>query len=167
MKIKIFEIDAGGIKPHENCYIVPELKAVIDEYEDPIPALSFLYGMKDPSSPYINVPEEEKEEAIWNDYPGDYTSEDDVIINALAKLDKLYETPVIRFFKNCKISLDKLGTYLATTAITDGRDGNLAAYSVAQTRMGKTMEDFQKIEKQVEKETEQYTTRGGQKEPLD
>jgi len=167
MKIKIFDIDAGGVLPSENCYIVPELKAVMDEYEDPIPALSFLYGMTDPSSPYINYPEHEKEELIWADFPGDYTTEDDVIVDALAKLRSLYSTPVTRLFKSAKVALDKLGHYLETTAIEGGRDGNLAAYSTALTRMGKTAEDLKKIEKMVDAELDEYTTRGGELEPLD
>lgn len=167
MKIKIFDVDAGGVLPSENCYIVPELKAIIDAYEDPIPALSFLYGMTDPSSPYVNYPEADKEEIIWADFPGDYTTEDDEMIAALNKLKELYSTPVTRLYRSAKIGLEKLGKYLETTQIEGGRDGNLAAYSTALTRMGKTAEDLKKIEKMVDAEQDEYTTRGGQLEPLD
>lgn len=153
--------------PTEDCWLIPELKAVMENYEDPIPALSFLYFMVDPLSPYMNLPEDDKEETIISDYPGEYTSEDDVIITALSKLTTLYETPLMRFYKNAKKGLERLGEYLATTSITEGRDGNLAAYSAALTRMAKISQDAKLLEKMVEEENNSETIRGNKKDSWD
>ena len=45
--------------------------------------------------------------------------------------------------------------------ITEGKDGNFSALSINSTRIGKTMEDFKKLEKMVEEE-EQIQIRGDQ-----
>lgn len=161
MRIRIFDIENKKLIPNEYCWTLPELRAVMQEYEDPIPALSFLYYMYDPFSPYANFPEEDKEELIIGDYPGEYTTEDQVIIDAAEKLQKMYETPSKRLLINAKIGMDKLGTYLANNTPTAGRDGDLAQYSMILTRLGKIQSDFKLLEKAVEDENKELKVRGG------
>ena len=90
---EIFDIENGTVIINHNCLSVPELKAICEEYEDPIPALNFLHHKYSPKGPYCNVEEDIKDEVLLNDFPGDYTLEDSVMIAAIAKLDALMVTP--------------------------------------------------------------------------
>jgi hypothetical protein len=80
----MFDIVQGNVVINHNCLSIPELKAIHDEYEDPIPAFNYLHFLFDIDSPYINMPDMEKEETLLIDFPGDYTLEDPVMIAAIA-----------------------------------------------------------------------------------
>jgi hypothetical protein len=164
--IEILEIENEKVVPNIHCHSIPELQAVLRKYKNPIPALSYLYYMCHPRSPYSNLEEYQKEETILFDFPGDYTPEDSEIIEARKKLEKLYETPTKRFYFNVKKGLDTLGEYLGTTEITAGQHGNFAPFNVAMTRVGTIMADFKKLEKMYEEET-QSTIRGGHEKSFD
>lgn len=146
--MRIFDIEEGRIKINENCLLIPELKAIIDEYEDSIPALSFVYFMTDPSSPYNNLPDEEKKESISFDVKGDFGLDDEVIEAAIVKCAKLYETPTMRYYNAIKQTLDMVSDQLSnTTTITYGKDGNAEIIDRMQTNAGKKIEAFKKLEK--------------------
>lgn len=164
--IEILEIENDKVVPNLNCHLIPELKTILDTYENPIPPLCYLYYMCHPKSPYNNLKTDEKQSSILFDYPGDYSSEDDEIISAVDKLDKLYTTPTKRFYFNSKQALDNLGEYLATAEITSGMHGNLSAINVAMTRSGSVMSDFKKLEKMYDDET-QSNIRGGHEKSFD
>lgn len=155
MTPKIFDIQNGNIIINEECLLIPELKAVVDYYDDPIPALSYLYFMYNPSSSYINYPEHEKEDFIISDYPGDYTTEDDVIIDAARKLESLYMTPTYRFYLDNKILLERLGEYGRNASITAGKDGNYSAVQSQIKGVGKMITEFKQLEEVVKKELEE------------
>lgn len=155
MKIKIFDISEGIIIVNEECLLIPELKNVVDYYSNPIPALSYLYFMYDPSSAYNNRPAEEKEDSVLEDYPGEYTTEDDVIIAAGEKLKKLYTTPTLRFYLDNKILLEKIGKYGRDNEVTAGKDGNYSAMQSQLKSVGTTIEQFKKLEETVQKEMEE------------
>lgn len=165
MHIKIFDVKDGNIIVNEECLTIPELKAVIDVYEDPIPPLSYLYYMYDPTSSYHNLPEEEKETTIMEDYQGEYTTEDETIINAATKLKKLYTTPTMQFYLDMKELLFKLGAYGKTTAISSGKDGNYSAMQSQIKAVGTTIKEFKFLEETVQKELEDrnMTSRGNKK----
>lgn len=157
---KIFDIENEKVIINQNCLLIPELKAVYDFYEDPIPAFSFLYYMTEPKSAYNNLPEDERENSILYDYPGDYTLEDEVIINALVKLEKLNLTPTLALLKGGKIGLEKLTRYLMTQEILAGRDGNMAAYISSLKSIAQINKEYKQLEKQAEEEI-QVQGRGG------
>lgn len=159
MKINIFDIDNGKVIINENCLLIPELAAVVEAYENPIPALSYLYYRYDLSSPYANLVELEKEEAILEDYPGEYTTEDDVIIAAGAKLESLCMSPTKRYYLDNKVLLEKLGAFGRDTEVFAGRDGNYTAMLAQIKSVGKTIEEFRQLEKTVEQEIEEESSR--------
>lgn len=165
MKISIFEIVNGKIIVNQHCLMIPELKAVIDFYEDPLPALAYLYYRYDPASTYLNTPEDEREEIIMIDFPGEYTTEDEVLIEASSKLEKLYMTPTKRYYLDNKILLEKLGAFGRDNEISTGRDGNYASMLSQIKSVGKTIEEFKLLEKIVEQEAEELSSkvRGGKK----
>jgi hypothetical protein len=159
MTIRIFDIQNGKVIVNINCLLVPELKAVHDEYEDPIPALSFLHYYFDHTGPYANLPENIKEETLLNDFVGDYTLEDEVMQAALKKLELLFMTPTYRYYLDNKILLEKLGTFARNTPITTGRDGNLAALAMQVKSVGKTIQEFKQLEKIVLQELNESSNR--------
>lgn len=169
MRPKIFDIQDGQIVINEECLLIPQLKAVVDYYDDPIPALSYLYFMYNPSSSYVNYNEIEKEDSILEDYPGDYTSEDEVIIDAAKKLEGMYMTPTYRFYLDNKILMERLGEYGRTATITAGKDGNYSAVQSQLKGVGKTITEFKQLEEVVKKELEENNTtvRGGKRTAYD
>ena len=159
MKINLFEINNGAVIINQHCLLVPELKAVVDAYENPLPALSYLYYRYDPSSTYLNTPEDEIEQVLLDDYPGDYTTEDEVIIEAAAKLEKFYMTPTKRYYQDNKILLEKLGAFGRDNEVSTGRDGNYASMLAQIKSVGKTIEEFKLLEKIVEQEAEELSSK--------
>lgn len=160
--MKIFTVEDGILKINENCLLIPELKAVVDEYEDPIPALAYLYFMNDPESPYRNLTDEEKQEMVSNDVGGDFGLDDEVIDNAMEKLRKLYITPIQEYYEGQKNSMHVVGRYLKSlteNSVSYGRDGNLSELQRMQKEAGRVMESFLKLEK-LWKEEAQSKLRG-------
>lgn len=145
--IRILDIVDGKVRINENCLLIPQLKAVVDAYIDHIPALTYVAYMTAPDSPYANLPEDEKQQLISEDTPGEFGLEDDVIIAALNKMIKLNNTPTMRFYVAVKKSMDNMSTYLETAVITGGKDGNLEAIHRIQSNAGKTIEAFKKLER--------------------
>ena len=147
MIIKMFDIVQGNVVINHNCLSIPEFKAIHDEYEDPIPAFNYLHFLFDIDSPYINMPDMEKEETLLIDFPGDYTLEDPVMIAAIAKLEELYITPTYRYYLDNKILMEKLGKFARTATVSTGRDGNIGALQSQVKSVGKTMTEFKQLEK--------------------
>jgi len=162
---KIFDIENGQVIINHNCLSIPELKAIHDFYEDPIPAFNFLHYKYDVESPYSNMPEDDKEDVLINDFPGDYTLEDEVMIEAMKKLEELYITPTYRYYLDNKILMEKLGVFARTANVTTGRDGNIAALQSQVKSVGKTILEFKQLEKIAMQEIEETKgrARGGKK----
>ena len=161
--ISIFDIENDKVVPNINCHTIPELKAVMREYKDPIPALCYLYYKTCPSAAYSHLPDYDKEQVLLQDFAGGYTLEDPVMIAAEKKLNVLQLTPTRNFYLNAKIGLEKLGTYLATEDIQSGLHGNFATIVSSLSKVGKIMEEFKKLEKLYEDETKNNLRGGGEK----
>jgi len=155
----IFDIEKGELVVNVTCLSIPELKAVVEEYEDPIPALSFLCHMYTPKGAYCNVPEEDREDILLEDFPGDYTLEDPVMIDAMRKLEELTLTPTYRYYLDSKYLLEKLGKYGRETSITSGKDGNISAFNMQIKSTGKTILEFKQLEKLAKEELEEGRSR--------
>jgi hypothetical protein len=147
MHIKMFDIHDGNVVINHNCLVIPELKAITEAYENPIPAFNYLHYLYDIDSPYINMEEDVKEEALLNDFPGEYTLEDEVMLNALKKMEELYITPTYRYYLDNKILMEKLGKFARTAVVSTGRDGNIGALQSQVKSVGKTMMEFKQLEK--------------------
>jgi len=152
MNIKIFDINEGKITINENCLLIPELKEIVDTYEDPIPPLCFIHYMTDPLGPYGNLNPMDREQTLLEDYPGDYTVDDDPLCKALDKLSKLYETPTRKLLRQAKVGLNTLGNYLERAIITDGKDSNSVSFQSALKSIGKISQEFRALEQEVEEE---------------
>lgn len=155
----IFDIENGNVIINHNCVSIPELKAVVAEYTDPIPALNFLHFLYAKKGPYCNVPEEDKEDVLLADFPGDYTTEDEVIIMARKKLEHLHMTPTYRYYLDNKILLEKIGKFGRDNSITAGKDGNLNALLSQVKSVGKTISEFKQLEKIAQDEIDEHKSR--------
>jgi hypothetical protein len=165
MNIQLFDISNKTVVINHNCLSIPELKAIHDFYIDPIPAFNFLHYKFDPHSAYGNIPEIEKDEILMKDFPGGYTLEDDVMINALIKMEELFVTPTWRYYLDNKILMEKMGVFVRTAPITSGRDGNVTAMQAQLKSVGKTILEFKQLEKValLEADETRGRIRGGKK----
>lgn len=150
--VKIFDINEGIIVINTNCLLIPELKKISEIYKDPIPVLGYIHYMSDPLSAYANLPEDEKEERVLQDYPGDYTPDDEAVYKAVEKMRVLYETPSMLLLKQAKAGLKTLGDYLAKASISDGKDSNLPGFQNALKSIGKINQEYKVLERDVQEE---------------
>ena len=156
---EIFDLQNGTVVINVNCLLIPELKAVYDAYKDPIPAFSFLHYRFHPKGPYCNTPEEDKDDILQDDFPGEYTLEDDVMVNAIKKMLVFVMSPTYRYYLDSKILLEKLGAFGRTSSITSGRDGNASVLSSHISKVGKTMSEFKQLEKIAQEELDEHKSR--------
>ena len=159
--MKIFEVKNKVVVINENVLMIPEFKAVVDAYKDPLPALSFIYYMSDPWSPYLNEPEETRTEKVFKDYPGEYKLTDSIVHDAIDKAEEFYTSPTDRFFKANKSAIDKMSVYLETTEIDDSKDtGNIANFMRITEKCEKIMEAFDKLKQKREEELKKARGKG-------
>jgi hypothetical protein len=147
--IEVFDVEDGIVRVNANCLLIPELKKVIEYYQDPIPALAYVYYMTAPDSPYANMPEHEKQEMISDDMGGTFKLEDEVLLMAIDKMNRLFETPTARYYNAIKRSLDMTSEELnkVTTLSFDRNTGNAEMLDRMQLNAGKKIEAFKKLEK--------------------
>lgn len=156
---EVFDMENGIVVINTNVLLIPELKAVCDSYSDPIPALSFLRHKYYPKGPYCNVAEDEKDDILFADFPGEYTLEDEVMIKAMEKMELFTTTPTYRYYKDNKVLIEKLGKFAREAPITAGRDGNINAMLSQIKSVGKTITEFKQLEKVVMQELDEHKSK--------
>jgi hypothetical protein len=163
--VRLFDIQNGKVVPSEHCYTLAGLKAVMDTYEEEASKIyTYLFYMTCPNpdlNPFFDVPEHDKEELILKEVDADFSTDDDVIVDALKLCRKLYETPTYRAYAGIKSMLDRLAKYMETTEIEHGRDGNITALVNAAAKFEQIRQSFKGTLRDLEEE-QQSTVRGGQ-----
>lgn len=165
MIIKLIDFQNGVVVPSEHCYILKDLKAIIDSYPDKeeqtkIFAYLFYMTCPTPDNPYFNFNEDLKEESILDALQAEFSTEDDLILNALNYCKKLYSTPTSRAYEGIKKMLDRLADYMGSTQITSGRDGNISALVMAASKFEAIRTSFKGAYKDLQEE-QKATVRGG------
>lgn len=166
MIARLFDVENGNVVPTEHCYTLTWLKNIMDEYQDNDEYLKvylYLFYMTYPNpdvNPFFNTRDFEKEEMILEDINAEFSTEDDMIQHALSKCKKMYETPTSRAYEGIKGMLDKLATYMRTTNISDGRDGNISQIVQAAKNFEQVRQSFKGVYKDL-KEEQQSRVRGG------
>lgn len=164
MLIRLFDIQNGKVTPTEHCYTIEYLKNLMEEYPlDYLKIYAYLFYMVCPNpdlNPYFNAPEHEKEEIILQDIAAEFSTEDDMIIHALERTRKMYETPTYRSYIGMKKMLDRLATYMENTEITHGRDGNITALVNAAKNFDAIRSSFKGVYKDLQEE-QSSSVRGG------
>jgi hypothetical protein len=162
--IKLFDIQNGQVVPSEHCYTLRDLKMIMDSYpEDYNNIYAYLFYMTCPNpdlNPYFDTQEHEKEELILSQLNVNFSTEDDIIIEALKLCSKLYETPTFRAYMGIKSMLDRLGRYMETTPIEHGRDGNINSMVNAAAKFEQIRVSFKGAYKDLMEE-QKGSARGG------
>jgi hypothetical protein len=168
--VRLFDIQNGTVVPSEHCYVLRDLKMIIDEYPDDYQnVFAYLFYMTCPNpdmNPYFDTQEHEKEELILSQLNVNFSTEDDVIVEALKLCSKLYETPTFRAYMGIKSMLDRLGRYMETTPIEHGRDGNINSMVNAAAKFEQIRISFKGAYKDLMEE-QKSQVRGGQQVAYD
>jgi len=159
--MKLFEIKNKVVVINENVLLIPEFKALMDKYENPLPALCFVYYSTDPHSPYLNEPEQTRDAAIYKDFPGEYRLVDSELEEAVRKATTFYESATERFFRANQTAIDKMSIYLETTQIDDSKEtGNITHFRGLMEKCGKIIDEFEKLKKKREEELKKARGKG-------
>ena len=163
--IKLFDIENGTVIPTEHCHALKDLKIIMDCYpEDYYNVYAYLFYMTCPNpdlNPFFDTQEHEKEELIISQLSITFSLEDDVIIKAKQFCEKLYQTPTFRAYMGIKTMLDKLASYMETSEITAGRDGNINSIVNAAAKFEQIRISFRGAYKDLMEE-QKSSVRGGQ-----
>lgn len=158
--IKLFDIQDNVVLPSAHCYMIPEFKAVIDKYKEKsakVFAYLFYTTHMGSDNPYFNYEEDERDEIVRKDLNFNIR-EDDVILNAKKKMEKMYETPTVRFYKAAKKSLDNLSHFLEkNSSIVGGREGNLDDVMKIMKDYDKMRQSFKNVTNDLREEQETKT----------
>ncbi len=129
MAIRLFDIENGIVKATEHCYTIDTFKKIIEEYPKDYTNIfayfHYMCSLDERDNPFANVPEADKEAMILKEVGGKFTVEEDLVFKGLELTRKLYETTTYYSYLSIKIALEKLGRYLRTMNVVDGRDGNI------------------------------------------
>lgn len=162
MTPKIIEIENGRLKLTPECWIIEELKDIIDKYDmNAEPYILYVYYMAAFDSPYRNMPDSEKKEAIITDIHVSLKSfdEDDALLEkAIQRLKDMYSTPLIKLYNELEEELLRLRYYLQTTPISTE---DLSQRTKILMDAGKLAASFAQTKKQIQEDTAQ-ATRGDQ-----
>jgi len=162
MTPKIIEIENGRLKLTPECWIIEELKDIIDKYDmDAEPYILYVYYMAAFDSPYRNMSDAEKREAIITDIHvslKDFNEDDVLLPPAIERLKDMYSTPLIKLYNELEEELLRLRYYLQTTPISTE---DLSQRTKILMDAGKLAASFAQTKKQIQEETTQ-ATRGDQ-----
>jgi hypothetical protein len=163
--IRLFDIQNQTVVPTEHCYTLKFLKDIMDEYpEEYLNIYAYLFYMTCPNpdlNPFFDVPEMDKEELVLREVAADFSTDDDLIVAAMKRCEKLYQTPTYRAYMGMKSMVDRLATYMETTDIEHGRDGNITALINAAAKFDQIRQSFKATYKDLQDE-QQSSVRGGQ-----
>tara|TARA_R110000868_G_scaffold323283_1_gene584224 strand:+ start:21 stop:533 length:513 start_codon:yes stop_codon:yes gene_type:complete len=162
--IRLFDIHDGKLVPTEHCYAISFLKNIMDEYPtNYITVYKYIFYMTCPDpqlNPFFNVPEEDKESLILDEIEADFSTEDELIIRAKDRCNKLFETPTVRSYRGMATMMDRLARYMETTPISHGRDGNINSLVAAAKNFEGIRTSFKGVYKDLQEEQKNHV-RGG------
>lgn len=162
MTPKIIEIENGRLKLTPECWVIEELKDIVDKFDlDAEPYILYVYYMSAFDSPYRNMSDAEKREAIITDIHVSikHFDEDEPLLNlAIERLKEMYSTPLIKLYNELEEELLRLRYYLQTTPISTE---DLSQRTKLLMDAGKLSASFAQTKKQIQEDTTQ-ATRGQQ-----
>ncbi len=159
---RILEYEQGRIKITAEAYCIPEIKALIDKYDmDAEPYLAYVNAVASPTSPYLNVPEDEREESIIYDVQqtlSEFDYNDPLVKNAIDKLKSLYSTTITLMADELGEEMHRMRKKLRDTAIImGGQDDNFKSRMALMERIDKIATSYSKIRKQADEEIKAAT----------
>jgi hypothetical protein len=128
--MKVFDIVEGKVALTPEVLLLPETQVIVDKYKkDAISALSYVYFMTDPHSPYSELDERIKSDVVARDFPGKWNPRDlEIQIAVNAMREKYGELPEDRMLRAAKIAADMAAEELQ--GIADTVKGDIKALEV-------------------------------------
>jgi len=129
MHVKLFDIQNGVVIPSEHCYILKSLKDIIDNYPEEYMKifmyLFYMHCMNPEINTMMHLHEDEKEAIMMKEISGTFNTDDALIMIANTSVAKMYATPTSRAYKGIKGMLDRLASFMETTALSDDNINSL------------------------------------------
>jgi uncharacterized protein (UPF0262 family) len=160
---KILTVHKGQVVIDESVLSIPEFKECYEMLG--IDYLQYIWARYDPESPYGNFDQYEIDGKILADIPSTLDMNDIVFIMARNKAEELYYSPIRDIMDGAKELIKKLSTYMRTTEIVHGRDGNVTAATSAITKLEQIIKSYLSSEASYKQEVQK--SRGGQREAVD
>lgn len=158
---KLLEYEDGRVKVTAEAFAIPEIKRILDKHDlKAEPYLSFIYSMTSPDSVYMNIPEVERLEAVVYDIKetlGDFDFEDILVGAAIARLKKLYESPITQLADELAEELHRMRKLLRSEELRMGEDGNFKERVAFMKDISKIASEYTKVRDQADKEKEVAT----------
>ncbi len=171
MLAEIFTIENKQPKPSIHCYLIPELKTIIEKYpETHIEMLAYCFYKACPYksvNPYADYSEEDKDSLLAKDFLKrgvNIVPDNPDLLQGVEKLTALYETTTAKYLKYNKKNLQDIMDYIETTDVMDGKEGNLAERIRIATVCGKVMQEFIQLEKIADLEKDKKRNVGNRTE---
>lgn len=160
---KIFDLVEKRVILNENILLIPAFKNVYEKYNGDLNVFCFIYYYCDYKSPFADYKPEQKEETLMELYnpDGSFTLEDQEILEAMKQYKDFQWTPAMELLEATKVTFHNMAAYLRTASISDGKDGNISQISNILKQIGPTVSSYDELEKQVAREREKSTVRGG------
>jgi len=162
--IKLFEIENKVVKPTEHCQTIKWLRVIKENHpKNALKIYAYLFYMTCPSeeNPFFNIPRDLREDIVIKDLEIDFSLEEDEIINGIKNAFTMYETPTVRAYNAITVMLDNLATYMETTSVTAGRDGNINSLLRIAKEFDSIRQSYKGVAKDLAAEQESHV-RGGQ-----
>lgn len=124
---EIFKIVDDQVVLNPTILLVPEYRTLWD-YCNNLDWFSHLYFSHHPESPFANYSEEKRDEVMDTNYP----NVDKFCFEYIVAKELFIEqcnTPCREIYIAAKIAAEQLLTFYKTSTVTDGRDGNMGAYT--------------------------------------
>jgi len=142
---KILETENEKVVINLSILAIPEFNDLWETSQS-LEVFQYLWAMYDPESPYMNLDESDREDAILKDFPVHHFLNTQEMIDAIEKCEKLYLSPIRKILTGTKAGVERLAEYFRTTEIDHGRDGNLTGIINGIKGMPQILRAYQEAE---------------------
>lgn len=149
---RILTVSQNKIVLDETIFAIPEFKALIEYTEGDTLPFMYIWALYDPQSPFMNIEEHEREEAVIKDFPVYEYLQTMEMISAMEKAEKLYFSPLRKILKGAKKAVENISGFLEDTEISDGRDGNLTQIVSTIKSLPQILKAYQEAENAYKQE---------------
>lgn len=156
MTPRILEYEDGRVKVTAEAFAIPEIKALLDKYDMKAdPYLTYVHAMSAINSPYVNIPDEEKVDAVVYDVQttmGEFDWEDPMLDDAIKKLRSLYQSSMVALALELEQELHRMRKLIRDTPLTLGEGGNFKDRKDLMKDIDKIATSYARVKEMAEKE---------------
>lgn len=143
---KILTVEGTRIVLDEVIFAIPEFKKLYEHSKGDLLPFMYIWAMQDPTSPYMDFSDLEKEEEVLNDFPvHDYLSEMPMVL-AIKKAEKLYYSPIRDILDGARAAVKNVSIFLRNTPAEGGRDGTVTQIVSSLKSLDDIIKNYSKAE---------------------